>query len=501
MRPTLKEIVIVGGGSAGWMTAAALSSLIDPQKIRVTLVESDQIGTVGVGEATIPNILNFNRLLGISEADFMKATQATIKLGIEFVDWTRLDHSYIHPFGGVGVDMHGIDFHHFWLHTLAHGNTRPIEHYSLCAIAARQFKAARPDPNPRSPRSRLRYAYHFDATLYARYLRGYAEKRGVKRVEGKIIETLLNAESGNIEGVRLESETVVKGDFFLDCSGFRSILLGEALKVPFVDWLHWLPCDTALAVPCRHGERLPPYTRATARSAGWQWRIPTQRRNGNGHVYSSAHMSEDEATHILMSNLDAEPLASPRKIKFRAGRRQELWKKNCVAIGLSGGFLEPLESTSIYLIQEGISRFISLLPDATLPEAIRKEYNRHMGVEFEQIRDFIILHYYATERNDSPFWDYCRTMSIPDSLQDKIDLFREGARAFRLNEELFDKASWQAVFLGQNIMPKSYDSIVANLPVEQVQESIESMRQAMLEDVSRMPTHEDFVREYSVSSE
>ncbi len=501
MRPTLKEIVIVGGGSAGWMTAAALSSLLEPEKVSITLVESDQIGTIGVGEATIPDILNFNRILGISEEEFMKATQATIKLGIEFVDWTRLNHSYIHPFGGIGVDMHGIDFHHFWLHTQAHGNARPIEDYSLCSIASRQFKAARPDPNPRSPRSRLRYAYHFDATLYARHLRKYAEARGVKRVEGKIVETLLKPENGYIDGVRLDSGTIVKGEFFIDCSGFRALLIGEALETPFNNWNHWLPTDSALAVPCKHNGRLPPYTRSTARKAGWQWRIPTQRRNGNGHVYCSAYMSDDEAADILMSSLDGEALGSPRQIRFKPGHLQEFWKKNCVAIGLSGGFLEPLESTSIYLIQEGISRLISLFPDATLPEAMRKEYNRHMTVEFEQVRDFIILHYYATERDDSPMWNYCRNMSIPDTLQNKLDLFREGARAFRLNEELFDKSSWIAVMLGQNVMPKSYDPIVATIPVASVGESIESMRMALIQDVARMPTHEEFIREYTVSTE
>jgi tryptophan halogenase len=499
MQPRLKQIVIAGGGSAGWMTAAALSSMLDPKDVSITLVESDEIGTIGVGEATIPDIINFNRMLGLDERDFMKATNATFKLGIEFIDWGRKGDKYIHPFGAHGVDMKGLDFHNYWLHERAAGSPYPIEQYSLCAVAASQGKFVLPDPNPRSLLSHIRYAYHFDATLYARFLRAFAQARGVNRVEGKIQRVVQAPESGNIEALQLDGERVVSGDFFFDCTGFRSLILGTVLGVPFVDWSHWLPCNSALAVPCRHAGPLLPYTRSTARAAGWQWRIPTQQRTGNGHIYCREFISDDEATATLLANLDGEALAEPRQIRFTAGHRKTFWAKNCIAIGLAAGFLEPLESTSIYLIQEGISRFISLFPDATLPDVVRDEYNRHMRTEFEQVRDFIILHFSATERDDTPFWNHCRTMSIPDTLRLKIELFRTAARVFRYEEELFAKPSWVAVMIGQNIVPRQHDPIVASLPHAMVHESLESMRVAMAQAAGAMPTHEEFIRRYCAS--
>jgi tryptophan halogenase len=499
MQARLKQIVIAGGGSAGWMTAAALSSMLDPKDVSITLVESDEIGTIGVGEATIPDIINFNRMLGLDEQEFMKATNATFKLGIEFIDWGRKGDTYIHPFSVHGVDMKGIDFHNYWLHERAGGGQHPIQQYSLCAVAASLGKFTLPDPNPRSLLTYIRYAYHFDATLYARYLRSYAEARGVQRVEGKIQRVSQSPESGNIESLQLDGDRQVRGDFFFDCTGFRSLILGSVLGVPFVDWSHWLPCNTALAVPCRHAGPLLPYTRATARTAGWQWRIPTQQRTGNGHIYSREFMSDDEATAVLLANLDGEALAEPRQIRFTAGHRKTFWSKNCIAIGLAAGFLEPLESTSIYLIQEGVSRFISLFPDATLPDVVRDEYNRHMRTEFEQVRDFIILHFSATERDDTPFWNYCRTMSIPDTLRHKIELFRTAARVFRYEEELFSKPSWVAVLLGQNIVPKQCDPIVASLPHAMVHESLESMRLAMAAAAKAMPSHAEFIRRYCPS--
>ena len=496
MHAPIREIVIAGGGSAGWMTAAALSSLLDPKDVSIKLVESEEIGTVGVGEATIPDIINFNRMLGLNEAEFMKATQATFKLGIEFVDWGRRGDSYIHPFSVHGVDMRGIDFHQYWMHDRAAGSTHPIQHYSLCAVAAQQGKFTLPASDPRSVLAYMRYAYHFDASLYARYLRGYAEARGVRRIEGKIQDVPRDAESGRITALKLDRGETVSGDFFFDCTGFRALLLDKVLGVPYVDWSHWLPCNAAQAVPCAHSGPLAPYTRSTARPSGWQWRIPTQRRTGNGHIYSREFMSDDEAAAMLLANLDGEALASPRLIRFTAGRRQEFWNANCIAIGLSAGFLEPLESTSIYLIQEGISRFISLFPDASLPGVVRDEYNRHMRQEFEQVRDFIILHYFATERDDTPFWNYCRNMSIPDSLRHKIELFREAGRVFRYEEELFARASWVAVFLGQNIVPRRVDPIVAALPVAEVRQSLESMHAAMHGAAQAMPTHAEFIRRY-----
>ncbi len=495
-QPSLKRIVIAGGGSAGWMTAAALSSLLDPKDVSITLVESDEIGTIGVGEATIPDIINFNRMLGLDEREFMKATHATFKLGIEFRDWGRKGDVYIHPFSVHGVDMKGIDFHNYWLREREGGGPHAIQNYSLCAVSASHNKFTLPDPNPRSLLTHIRYAYHFDATLYARYLRGYAEARGVRRVEGKIQDVTRAPESGHISALRLESGQTVDGDFFFDCTGFRALLLNKVLGVGYVDWSRWLPCNSALAVPCRHAGPLIPYTRASARPSGWQWRIPTQKRTGNGHIYSREFMSDDEATSMLLANLDGEALASPRQIRFTAGHRQTFWSHNCIAIGLSAGFLEPLESTSIYLIQEGISRFISLFPDASLPAVLRDEYNRHMRTEFEQVRDFIVLHFKATERDDTPFWNYCRNMDIPDSLRHKIELFREAARVFRYEEELFSRPSWVAVFLGQNIVPRRYDPIVAALPHADVHESLESMRLAMFQAANAMPTHEQFIQRY-----
>jgi tryptophan halogenase len=496
MAPLLKNIVIAGGGTAGWMTAAALSSLLGPDKLSITLIESEEIGSIGVGEATIPDIINFNHLLGIDEADFIRETSATFKLGIEFIDWGRKGERYIHPFGGHGVDMNGYDFHQYWLCSRAAGNPHPIDDYSLCAVAARHGRFTHPDPNPRSVLSHIRYAYHFDASLYARYLRAYAEKRGVRRVEGKIRTVVQAPETGHITQLDLEDGRSVEGEFFFDCSGFRSLLLGQALGVGHIDWSHWLPCNSALAVPSAHSGSLTPYTRVTAKASGWQWRIPTQVRTGNGHVYCRDFISDDEAASVLLSGLDGEALASPRTIRFTAGHRQTFWKKNCIAIGLSAGFLEPLESTSIYLIQEGISRFISLFPDSTLSDVLREEYNRHMKTEFEQVRDFIILHFKATKRDDSPFWDYCRNMTIPDSLTHKIDLFRHGGRAFRYEDELFSRSSWVAVFLGQNIAPDSCDPVIASLPANEVMASVESMRTAIEQATRQMPTHEEILKRY-----
>ena len=491
----LRRIVIVGGGSAGWMTAAALSSLLDPKDVAITLVESDAIGTVGVGEATIPDILAFNQMLGVNEAEFMAATQATFKLGIEFVDWGAKGDRYVHPFGQHGVDMQGIDFHQYWLRAREDGATDPIEAYSLCAVAAQAGRFVLPDPSPRSVLSQIRYAYHFDATLYARFLRRYAEGRGVVRVEG-IVGDVRQDLRGDNAGLTLSDGRPIDGDIFFDCTGFRALLSGGTLGSGFVDWSHWLPCDTALAVPSGHAGPPTPYTRSTARDAGWQWRIPTQHRIGNGHIFSSAFQSDEDARDVLLANLDAPPLADPRRITFKAGCRETFWQGNCIAIGLAAGFLEPLESTSIYLIQEGISRFISLFPRGNIPDILRTEYNRHMRTEFEQVRDFIILHYAATTRDDMPFWNHCRTMRLPDTLRHKIELFRETGRVFRYNDELFARPSWVAVMLGQGIMPAASDPIVATLPASDIARSLASMREAMAAAVARMPTHGDFLSRY-----
>ncbi len=495
----LKKIVIVGGGSAGWMTAAALSSMLPEGSASLTLIESDKIGTVGVGEATIPDMINFNAMLGINEAEFLKATNGTFKLGIEFIDWGKKGDRYLHPFGQHGVDMQGIDFHQYWLHSKANGQAAELERYSICAVAAKQNKFSLPNPNPKSVMSHLRYAYHIDATLYAKYLRNYAEKRGVMRVEGLVQDVSQDSETGDISGLTLETGDTIEGDFFFDCTGFRALLTEKTLGVPFKDWSHWLPCDTAQTVASERVGPLLPYTKATAKTAGWQWRIPTQHRTGNGHIYSSQYMEDDEAIDILMEGLDSPAKGEPRKIRFKTGCRESFWNKNCIAIGLSSGFLEPLESTSLYLIQMGISRFISLFPTAEVSPVVRAEYNIQMQKEFDQVRDFIILHYVATERDDSPFWNYCRNMSIPDSLQRKINLFREAGRVFRYDDELFSKPSWVAVCVGQNIYPKAVDPIVASLPPAQVNHSLNSMRDAMNRTAQKLPTHEEFLQRFGAA--
>ncbi len=501
MAEAIKQITIVGGGSAGWMTAAALSSLLPPHAVRIALIESEQIGTIGVGEATIPDVINFNAMLGIPEHEFLKATNGTFKLGIEFVNWGKIGEAYFHPFGQHGVDMNGVDFHQFWMRYKAQNPDSDIQNFSLSAVAAKQDKFILPENDPRSVLSQIRYAYHFDATAYAKYLRAYAEARGVQRIEGKVVSVEQSPESSFIESVTLESGERVPGDLFFDCTGFRALLLGQTLGVDFKDWSHWLPCDTAQTVACERTGPLRAYTVSTAKTAGWQWRIPTQHRTGNGHIYSSAFMSDDEAIESLLSDLDGPALGSPRKIKFRTGHRTKFWEKNCVGIGLSGGFLEPLESTSLFLIQEGISKFISLFPSAEMPTTVSNEYNRLLEKKFEQVRDFIILHYKATQRDDSAFWTQCRSMDVPDTLTQKIELFREAGRFFRYEDELFSKPSWVAVMLGQNISPRTVDPIVNAIELRQIENSLNSMKSAMEAATAKMPTHEAFLRKYAWAAE
>lgn len=495
----VSSIVILGGGSAGWMTAAALSSMLDPRKVKVTLIESEDIGTVGVGEATIPDIINFNRMLGVPEDVFMKATNATFKLGIQFDNWGKIGDSYFHPFGVHGVDMNGIDFHQYWLYDRANGDTTDLHDYSINTVAALANKFAMPVNDQRSPLSYLRYAYHFDATLYARFLRQYAEQRGVVRVEGKVAKVNQDSTTGHITSLLMENDTTIHGQLFFDCTGFRSLLAGQTMGLDFHDWRKWLPCDRAQAVASKASGPLLPYTRSTAKSAGWQWRIPTQQRVGNGHIYCSEFMDDETAQQSLLADLDGEPLADPRMIRFKTGCLEKFWDKNCVAIGLSAGFLEPLESTSLYLIQMGISRFISLFPDASLSPVIQAEYNRQMREQFDQVRDFIILHYCATTRDDSDFWHYCRTMDIPDSLQRKIDLYKEMGRVFRYEDELFSKPSWIAVMTGQNIHPSLGDPIVGTLSGAQIKQSLSSMRAGFNTMADRMPSHADFIKNYCQS--
>ena len=488
------KVVIVGGGTAGWMTAAALSRLV-PSGVSVTLVESEEIGTVGVGEATIPPLLDFNRMLGIDEDAFVRATGATFKLGIEFRDWARLGDAYLHPFGTHGRDIGGVLFHHLWLRQAALGNPDPgpIGDYCLSAVAARRGRFTRPSANPESVLSTLFYAFHFDAALYAKFLRDMAEQDGVVRVEGRVVAVERDAGTGFIEAVRLEGDRRIDGELFIDCSGFRSLLLGDALDVPFASWKHWLPCDRAWAVPSQRQGGLTPYTRATADTAGWRWRIPLQHRVGNGYVYSSAHIDDDDARRALLAGLEGEALGEPRQLRFEAGRRDRLWERNCVAIGLSGGFLEPLESTSIHLIQSGITRLMSLFPDLGFGVTEIDEYNRVMLREYEQVRDFIILHYHATERSDSPFWDQCRTMAIPASLSAKLALWSGKARVFREQGELFTPDGWIAVLLGQGIRPASFDPLATALPADESARFLAHVRDVIDKTAAAMPTHEAFI--------
>ncbi|MGK6355197.1 tryptophan halogenase family protein [Sphingomonas sp. DT-207] len=492
----ITKVVIVGGGTAGWMAAAALSRLV-VGGVSVTLVESEEIGTVGVGEATIPTLLDYNRMLGIDEDAFVRATGATFKLGIEFRDWAHIGDAYIHPFGSHGRDVAGVPFHQLWLRqaNLGRGadDPGPISDYCLSAVAARLDRFTRPVVNPEAVLSTLAYAFHFDAGLYARFLRSLAEENGVVRVDGRVTSVEQDAKTGFIQAVQLANGHRVEGEFFIDCSGFRSLLLGETLGVPFTSWQHWLPCDRAWAVPSEREGPLTPYTRASAGTAGWRWRFPLQHRVGNGHVYSSAHLDDDAALQMLLDGLEAKALAEPRQLRFIAGRRDRLWEKNCVAIGLAGGFLEPLESTSIHLIQSGIVRLMTLFPDRGFDTAEIAEYNRVVLREYEQVRDFIILHYHATSRSDSAFWKHCREMEIPASLAAKLALWAGNARIFREQGELFTPDSWIAVLLGQRLRPAGFDPLAAALPATETGHFMAHLRDVIGKTAAAMPTHEQFI--------
>lgn len=489
----LRDIVIVGGGTAGWMTAAGLARFLPKTGTRITLVESDDIGTVGVGEATLPSIIGFNRLLGIDERDFLRATQGTFKLGIQFVDWKQKGESYFHPFGSYGQKLDICDFHHYWLKARQAGLETPLDDYCLNALLARDHRFSPPVNDPSTPLSSLTHAYHFDAGLYARYLRVYAEARGVTRIEGKITQVSQDADSGFVTAVDLERGQTIAGDLFIDCSGFRGLLIEDTLKTGYIDWSAALPCNSALAVPSERTDNVHPYTRSTAREAGWQWRIPLQHRTGNGYVYCNRYISDDEAHATLMSNLEGKALAEPRLIRFTTGRRAQSWNKNVVAIGLSAGFIEPLESTSIHLIQKAILKLVRCLPDKTMAPELVGEFNRQLRLEYEDTRDFISLHYKATERNDTPFWNYNRTNVISDSLKARMDLFAHSGRLFINDGEAFALTSWVAVMLGQGIMPKTYDPTADILSVEDIRRSLEFIRDAFARTAAQQVSHKDFL--------
>ncbi|MDE2562020.1 MAG: tryptophan 7-halogenase [Sphingomonadales bacterium] len=489
----ISAITIVGGGTAGWMTAALLSRLFN-RSYKIRLIESEQIGTIGVGEATIPAIRVFNELAGIDEAEMIRETRATFKLGIEFAGWRERGSSYIHGFGAIGQDLLWLHTHQFWLKMARRGAVKPLDAYAINCVAARMNRFAQPDKSrPDTPLADIDYAYHFDASLYAAYLRRRSEAQGVERIEGRIVDVAHRESDGFVERVRLEDGRDIGGDIFIDCSGMRGLLIGGAMGVGYEDWTHWLPCDRALAVPCESAPALTPYTRSIAHEFGWQWRIPLQHRIGNGMVYSSAQVSDDEAAARLLGNLDGPALRDPLPVRFNPGRRRRAWEKNVVAIGLSCGFLEPLESTSIHLIQTGIFRLVALFPGRGFDEADIEEYNRQTSFEYEDVRDFIIAHYHVTRRDDSSFWNHVRTMEVPQSLADRLALFRSSARFFQHGKsELFREESWVQVLIGQGIDARP-DPMVDLISDEQALSHLRDIEEVILHAAERMSDHADFI--------
>ncbi|WP_294272097.1 tryptophan halogenase family protein [uncultured Sphingomonas sp.] len=496
----IRSVVIVGGGTAGWMTAAALAHAM-PRGLSITLVESDAIGTVGVGEATIPPIRLFNQTLGIDEAEFLRETKGSFKLGIEFVGWGRAGHRYFHPFGTHGKSFDLVAVHQHWLAAGGPDSGIAFDDLSMAWGAGKRGRFAQPMADPRSVASTFDYAYHFDAGLYARFLRRYAEARGVVRVEGKIAGHTLEDARGHVASVTLDDGRVLTGDLFVDCSGFRGLLIEEALGTGYEDWTHWLPCDRAVAVPCETGgDGLTPYTRSTAREAGWQWRIPLQHRTGNGYVYSSRHISDDQAAATLMANLDGAALGDPRFLRFTTGRRKLMWNRNVVAIGLSSGFMEPLESTSIHLIQAGIAKLLAYFPTQAFEPAGIAEYNRVAITEYERIRDFLILHYKLTERTDSALWRECTAMDIPNTLAMKIDHFRAAGRLVARDMDLFGPASWAAVHIGQFNMPEGLDPLLAYGDMAQSRGFVGKLAGAIGQMAESMPSHTDWLRKIGATT-
>ena len=493
MTGRIRTVVILGGGTAGWMAAATLARLFG-RKLDIRLVESEEIGTVGVGEATIPQIRLFNATLGLDEDEFIRRTQGSFKLGIEFVGWHREGERYMHAFGPVGGrDLGLVGFHHYWLKQQALGQAGPLGEYTFNAVAGWQGKFMRSAAVQNSPLSNIAHAFHFDAGLYARYLRSLAEPGGVRRIEGKVRDVRLRPEDGFVQALVLEGGEVVEGDLFIDCSGFRGLLIEQALGTGYEDWSHWLPCNRALAVPCARLPDTTPYTRSTARIAGWQWRIPLQHRIGNGLVYCSDHLSDDEAAALLLANLDGAPQAEPRPLRFTTGMRRRFWNRNVVALGLASGFMEPLESTSIHFVQSGISKLVAFFPDAGFDPAEIHEYNRQLQFEFARSRDFLVLHYIANAREGQPFWDACRHMAIPDTLAAKLEVWKANGRIFREHEELFTESSWIQVLVGQGVIPRGYHPMVDLLPDEEARRMLDGVRRVIRASADAMPRHDEFI--------
>jgi tryptophan halogenase len=496
--PQPTRVLVVGGGTAGWVAAASLARLLG-RGARIELVESDAIGTVGVGEATIPQIRLLLQVLGINEDDFLRRTSATIKLGIQFEGWGDPGDAYMHAFGSTGRGLAYLPFHHYWLRAQAQGLRSDLWDFNFNLKAAHANKFQRVDPDPQSGIDALVYAFHFDASKVAAYLRAYAERIGVRRTEGRIVDTQLRTEDGHIEAVRLEDGRRLEADLFIDCSGFRGLLIEEALGAGYEDWSHWLPCDRAIAVQSEGTEPLSPYTRAIARDAGWQWRIPLQSRTGNGHVFCSAHLGEDEATQTLLDHLDGAPLGDPRVIRFTTGRRKRFWKRNCVALGLASGFMEPLESTSIHLVQSHVDRLVKLFPGPRPDPALVEEYNRQCTREFELIRDFLVLHYHVNRRAGS-FWQACRDLSPPEGLVHKMRLFEETGVIARDPEDLFAEEAWLQVMIGQGVRPKRWHPMADRLDHAQLASFLSQHRRAVKQRVNQLTSHRGFIEQHCKES-
>jgi tryptophan halogenase len=495
----IRRIVIVGGGTAGWMAAAPLAQMLASRPgppCELVLVESLDIGTIGVGEATLPPIRFYNQTLGLDGADFIRKTQASFKLGIEFRNWGRQGHRFFHGFGDFGPPIEKRSSFLHWLRLARAGGMPPYDEFSTSTVMARQNRFTPPSGDQPSARNAFSYAFHFDAGLYATYLRGYAMQRGVQRVESTIVDVELRPEDGFVAALKLQDGRRIEGDLFIDCSGFRALLIGGAMGAGYEDWSHWLPCNSALAVPCAKVERLTPYTVSTAHAAGWQWRIPLQHRTGNGHVYCKEFTSDEEAARVLLGHLDGAPLDAPRQLRFTTGRRREGWRKNVVAIGLASGFLEPLESTSIQLIMDAVGRLIELFPDRDFRPGLAAEFNRRMARQYESIRDFIIAHYKLTERSDSAFWRHCAAMPIPDTLAHQLELWRESGRIVILDPEGFAEPSWISILYGLGLEPRSLDPIVELVDEGLARAHFGRLHQAIAGTVAGMPDHTEFIRRH-----
>ena len=488
----VKDVVIVGGGTAGWITASLLSKVLG-KSINIKLVESSKIGTVGVGEATIPPIIAFNNALGINEADFIKATKATIKLGIQFENWGKLNDKYMHAFGEIGKNFPFCEFHHFWVKSLEYSESNFWD-YSLNYQAAKHNKFNKISNLEGTNLPGISYAYHFDASLYAQFLKEFSVGLGVQAIDAIVNNVELDSESGYVESLELDSGAKVTGDLFIDCSGLAALLIEQKLNTGFEDWSHWLPCDRAVAVPTASADELIPYTRSIAHECGWQWQIPLQHRVGNGLVYSSQHWSAEQASQKLLANLNGELLGDPKHIHYKTGRRRKAWNKNVVAIGLAAGFFEPLESTNIHLIQTGAIRLLKMFPNNGINSTEITEYNEQTEQEYLRIRDFIVLHYKSTTRTDSEFWRQCARMEVPETLSHRIELFKNSAKVFRQQDDLFTEIAWKQVMIGQGVIPEGYHSLVDSLSKEQIQELMSNLKIIINNTVSKMNSHEDFIK-------